>query len=53
VTADNVIVVTPAGSECGNSSCSRRAADTKPRRQASRIIATASKLIDNVNASPA
>jgi hypothetical protein len=51
VTAANATAASPVGSECGNGNSGQRAADTKPRRQAGRTIASANKPIDNVNAS--
>jgi hypothetical protein len=51
VTVANAIAARPVGSECGNSNCGQRAVDIKPRSQAGRIIASASKPIDNAAAS--
>jgi hypothetical protein len=50
VIAASAIAVTVAGSECDNSKCGHRAADTKPLRQARKITASASSPIGNGDA---
>jgi hypothetical protein len=53
VIAASAIAVTVAGSECDDSKCGHRGADTKPLRQASKITVSASSPIGNADVSAA